>query len=158
MFFYVLWNLENWWIHVVLFLYWILWMVVVCWIRRVCSVLVLFCSCIIDMSKVSDYLLSLFMFHFNFNSRLIYFNSEISRSNTMRNFDIQCNNFSKRDNTWRWPYATRLDNKLHLRRQYICILLHVLILGILIYETWRFCTERHQVFPKFNFRKFKLLC
>jgi hypothetical protein len=34
-----------------------------------------------------------------FSFRSIYFNHEISRSRAIRNFDIQCNNFSKIEGT-----------------------------------------------------------
>jgi hypothetical protein len=58
----------------------------------------------------------------------ILFLWEISRSHAISNFYIQCNNFSKIDNTWWWLYAVEtcseqegwLDNKLHLRRKYMC--------------------------------------
>jgi hypothetical protein len=47
-------------------------------------------------------------------------------SHGIHNFDVQCNNFSKIDNIWWWPYTDEmcseeeewLDNKLHLRWQY----------------------------------------
>jgi hypothetical protein len=63
----------------------------------------------------------------NFNLRLIYFNLEISYSHAICNFDVQCDDFSKIDNTWWWPSVAKtcseeegwLDNKLHLRRKYM---------------------------------------
>jgi hypothetical protein len=39
-----------------------------------------------------------------FQVRSIYFNQEISR------FDIQCNNFSKLEDTWWWPYTAEPCN------------------------------------------------
>jgi hypothetical protein len=58
---------------------------------------------------------------------LPFFILEISRSHAIYNFDMHCNNFSKIDNTWWWPYAAEtcseeegwLDNKLHLSRKYL---------------------------------------
>jgi hypothetical protein len=45
----------------------------------------------------------------------------------IRNFDIQCNNFSMIEDTWWWLYSAEpcnveegwLDNKLHFRRKYM---------------------------------------
>jgi hypothetical protein len=52
----------------------------------------------------------------------------MSRSHAVYNFDIECNNFNKLDNNLWWSYTTEtcneeerwLDNKLHLRRKYMC--------------------------------------
>jgi hypothetical protein len=66
----------------------------------------------------------------SFNSRLIYFNQSISRSHVIGHFDIECNNFSKIEDTWLWQYTAEtcseeeewLDNELRLRwkYQYMC--------------------------------------
>jgi hypothetical protein len=55
--------------------------------------------------------------------RSIYLNKEKSRSDAIWNSDIQCNNFSKIEDTWWWPYTAEacnveegwLYNKLYLR-------------------------------------------
>jgi hypothetical protein len=45
-----------------------------------------------------------------FQLRSINFNKEISRSHAIRNFDIQCDNFSKIEDTRCWPYIAEPCN------------------------------------------------